>query len=85
MHFIGCCNDIQYATTYVRIYVLLEYTIQTAIAYRLFFAGVLGLFEAYQLKPAAFVKIDHIYRRNFGFIFNPLGKDIFQLIITHLL
>lgn len=41
--------------------------------YMFCFAIALGLFEAYQLKPQAFRKIDLLYRRNFGFIFNPLG------------
>jgi hypothetical protein len=55
----------------------------TAI-YMLFFASVLGIFEAYQLKPSAFIKIDHMYRRNFGFIFNPLGKSLYIIFIAFL-
>ena len=43
--------------------------------YMFCFAIALGLFEAYQLKPQAFRKIDLLYRRNFGFIFNPLGES----------
>ena len=49
-------------------------------AYMLFFSTLLFVFEAMQSQPI--VWLDHMLRRNFGFLYNPVGKAFFLIFIA---
>ncbi len=46
--------------------------------YMLFFSMLLFVFEAVEIKPMQYV--DHMLRRNFGFLYNAMGKAFFIIL-----
>lgn len=46
--------------------------------YMLFFSTLLFTFEAVEIKPVEWV--DHMLRRNFGFLYGALGKSLFTIL-----
>jgi len=52
------------------------------ILYMFFFSILLLVFELNEIKKTEF--IDHLYRRNFGFIYSVLGKAFFIIFIAFL-
>jgi len=48
------------------------------IAYMLFFSVLLFAFEAIQMRQIEW--IDHLFRRNFGFLYGALGKSLFIIL-----
>jgi hypothetical protein len=46
--------------------------------YMLFFSAMLFFFELNQLRPIEFV--EHLYRRNFGFLYGQLTKSLFVIL-----
>lgn len=48
------------------------------IAYMLFFSILLFAFEAIELRQIEW--IDHLFRRNFGFLYGALGKAFFIIL-----
>lgn len=54
--------------------------------YMFFFSGLLFIFEANQILPPSSMteKIDHMYRRNFGFLYSCMGKSFFIIFIAFL-
>jgi hypothetical protein len=46
--------------------------------YMFFFSGLLFLFEASEVKKTEF--LDHMFRRNFGFLYNVMGKSLFIIL-----
>eukprot|EP01038_Epipyxis_sp_PR26KG_P014433 gene14433-19369_t len=50
--------------------------------YMLFFATLLFIYEALQIKPVVWV--DHMLRRNFGFLYGTMGKSFFIIFIAFL-
>lgn len=50
--------------------------------YMLFFALLLFVFEAIQIRKVEW--LDHMYQRNFGFLYNVLGKAFFVIFIAFL-
>jgi len=50
--------------------------------YMLFFSALLFVFEAMQTQPI--VWLDHMLRRNFGFLYSPMGKAAFIIFIAFL-
>ena len=51
-------------------------------SYMIFFSTLLFTFEAMQSQPI--VWLDHMLRRNFGFLYNPIGKALFDIFIAFL-
>ena len=43
-----------------------------------FFAALLFVFEGVQIKNIE--TVDHIFRRNFGFLYNVMGKSFFIIL-----
>ena len=52
------------------------------VAYMLFFSVLLFLFEAIQLHNIEW--LDHMYQRNFGFLYSVVGKAFFVIFIAFL-
>lgn len=50
--------------------------------YMLFFSGLLFLFETVQIKSLEI--LDNLFRRNFGFLYNTMGKSLFIIFIAFL-
>ena len=50
--------------------------------YMFLFAGLLFIFEGVQMRNIEY--LDHIYRRNFGFMYNSLAKSFFIIFIGFL-
>ena len=50
--------------------------------YMLFFAVLLFLFEAIQLRNIEW--LDHMFQRNFGFLYSVMGKALFVIFIAFL-
>mmetsp|Transcript_26602 Transcript_26602/g.39529 ORF Transcript_26602/g.39529 Transcript_26602/m.39529 type:complete len:195 (+) Transcript_26602:47-631(+) len=50
--------------------------------YMIIFAAILALFEVIQIKPCE--SIDHVYRRNFGFLYGTKGKAFFIIFVAFL-
>ena len=50
--------------------------------YMFLFAGLLFVFEGVQMRNIEY--LDHIYRRNFGFMYNSLAKSFFIIFIGFL-
>ena len=46
--------------------------------YMLFFSALLFFFELNQMRPVEY--IDHMYRRNFGFLYGALTKSLFIIL-----
>ena len=51
--------------------------VMTAV-YMILFTSVLLVFEVGELKQVTLV--EHFYRRNFGFLFNTMGKSLFIIL-----
>lgn len=51
-------------------------------SYMIFFSTLLFTFEAMQSQPI--VWLDHMLRRNFGFLYQPLGKALFDIFLAFL-
>ncbi len=51
-------------------------------SYMIFFSTLLFTFEAMQSQPIMW--LDHMLRRNFGFLYNPIGKALFDIFIGFL-
>ena len=43
-----------------------------------FFAALLFVFEGVQIKNIE--ALDHVFRRNFGFLYNVMGKSFFIIL-----
>lgn len=54
--------------------------------YMLFFSVLLFIFEGVQILPHSSMKenLDHMFRRNFGFLYNVMGKSFFIIFIAFL-
>lgn len=50
--------------------------------YMLFFSALLFIFECMQIYPKEW--IDHLFRRNFGFIYGTFGRSLFLIFIAFL-
>lgn len=50
--------------------------------YMFFFATLLFTFELIEVRTIAW--IDNLYRRNFGFLYSPMGKSFFIIFIAFL-
>ena len=48
--------------------------------YMLIFALILAVFEISQLRPS--MGIDNLWKRNFGFLYGPLGRGIYMIFIA---
>jgi len=55
-------------------------------SYMFFFAVLLFTFEAISLIPESPIRqqIDHLFKRNFGFMYNCMGKSFFIIFIAFL-
>lgn len=51
-------------------------------SYMIFFSTLLFTFEAMQSQPIEW--LDHMLRRNFGFLYQPLGKALFDIFLAFL-
>ncbi len=47
-------------------------------AYMLFFSTLLFVFEAVEIRPVEW--LDHLLRRNFGFLYGAMGKSFFIIL-----
>jgi hypothetical protein len=54
--------------------------------YMLFFSLLLFIFESIQILPHSSMQenLDHMFRRNFGFLYNVMGKSFFIIFIAFL-
>jgi hypothetical protein len=50
--------------------------------YMFFFAALLFAFETVQIRSIE--ALDHVFRRNFGFLYNVMGKSLFIIFIAFL-
>lgn len=50
--------------------------------YMLFFSGLLFIFETVQIRSLEL--LDNMFRRNFGFLYNTMGKSLFIIFIAFL-
>ena len=48
--------------------------------YMLIFALILAIFEISQLRPT--MGIDNLWKRNFGFLYGPIGRGIYMIFIA---
>lgn len=48
--------------------------------YMLIFALILAVFEISQLRPS--MGIDNLWKRNFGFLYGPIGRGIYMIFIA---
>jgi len=52
------------------------------VVYMLFFSGLLFLFEVIQIRKVEW--LDHMFQRNFGFLYSVVGKAFFVIFIAFL-
>lgn len=46
--------------------------------YMILFAAILFCYETIQIKPCA--ALDNFYKRNFGFLYGPMGKGLYMFL-----
>ena len=50
--------------------------------YMFFFASLLFVFEGIQIRSIE--ALDHVFKRNFGFLYNVMGKSLYIIFIAFL-